>query len=122
ILTGNVAPTISGPTAQTVGTGPFVFSAARGNAITVADPDGLGNTESVYLQTVNGTLTAVHTSGLASITGNGTHALGLTGTLAALNSALDGLRFQSATGTTWDYLSALISDAGNTNGRARTGS
>jgi hypothetical protein len=120
VVPGNVPPTVNGPHHQTAGAGPLTFSAVNGNAITVGDPDGLGGNETVYVQVLTGTLTPGNTSGLASSSGSGSRTLALTGTLSALNTALDGLKYQAAGGTTLDYLNVMISDAGNTNGRPKT--
>jgi hypothetical protein len=122
VLPGNVPPTVSGPGFQAAHADPLVFSAANGNAITVAHSTGIGGNEVVYLQTLYGTLSVTNTTGLASISGQGTRFLTLTGTLQALNTALDGLKFQSAAGTSSDYLNVLINDNGNTNGRPKSGS
>ena len=79
---------------------PLVFSAAGGNAISVSDPDAEGAEVRVTLATTNGTLTLATTAGLAFSAGSGTGDAGatFTGTIAAINAALDGLTFTPAGG------------------------
>ncbi|MEP1209160.1 MAG: DUF4347 domain-containing protein, partial [Rhizobiaceae bacterium] len=95
----NVAPVNSAPVtggsaiaATTVAEdAPLVFNAANGNALSVDDPDGDNLT--VTLTVTNGTLTAATGSG-ATLGGDGTANLTLTGTQAQVNAALDGLTYQ----------------------------
>ncbi|NRB29797.1 MAG: DUF4347 domain-containing protein, partial [Rhizobiaceae bacterium] len=68
----------------------LIFNAGNGNAITVDDPDG--DTLTVTLSVTNGTLTAATGSG-ATIGGDGTANLTLSGTQAQVNAALDGLSY-----------------------------
>ncbi len=71
----------------------LVFSTANHNAITLTG----GNPTQVETLTLttgsDGTLTVTSTAGLASIIGNGTASVKLTGTSATLNAALQGLTF-----------------------------
>ncbi|MEM1040019.1 MAG: Ig-like domain-containing protein, partial [Pseudomonadota bacterium] len=69
---------------------PLVFNAANGNTISVDDPDG--DTVTVTLTATNGTLLA-NAAGAATISGQGTASVTLSGTQAQVNSALDGLSF-----------------------------
>jgi hypothetical protein len=89
------------------------------NALSVADGDANGSTETVFLQVLYGTLAVGNTAGLGSASGNGTSLLILSGTVPNLNAALDGLRYlyappadsPSGDGSiNSDYLSILISD------------
>src|SRR5207253_9429583 len=63
-------------------------------------------------QVLHGSVFAVNTAALASLSGNGTNLLTMSGTIAALNAALDGLEYQAPAGTTSDYLNVLISARG----------
>jgi VCBS repeat-containing protein len=90
----NDAPVNTLPAAQTVNEDTArVFSAANGNAIRVADVDS--STLTTTLSIGNGTLTAV-TSGGATLTGNGTSSVILSGTAVQINAALNGLLFTPA--------------------------
>jgi parallel beta-helix repeat protein len=107
----------------------LVFSAARGNAITVFDQDAyLGVTSpsatltqvdgvlEVNLQAVNGVLTLGSTSNLISVLGNGTNSITITGTIAAINAALDGLSYtptQDFNGLVLNAITITTSDLGN---------
>ena len=89
----NDAPQTTVPPAQaTAEDAPLVFSAANGNAITLADTDG-GAIE-VTLAVGEGTLTGVAVAGV-TLSGNGTATLTLTGTPADITTALDGLAYAS---------------------------
>ena len=92
-LTPSGAVAAPGPQFQTPGV-PIIFSTA--NAITVSDP-AIGNgQDTVYVQVPGGTLTATNTGSLSAATGNGTSTL--TGGIAALNNALDGLTYAPPAG------------------------
>ncbi|MGL4397163.1 MAG: tandem-95 repeat protein, partial [Hyphomicrobium sp.] len=87
----NDAPINTVPGAQTtVEDTALIFSAANGNAITVADVD---STLTSTLTIANGTLTLGSISGV-TVTGNGTGTLTVSGSASAINAALSGLRFQ----------------------------
>ena len=90
----NVAPVNTVPAAQSTPEDvPLVFSAANGNAITVADADsGLLTTT---LSVTSGKLTAVAFTG-ATIASNGTALVTISGSAAAINGALNGLSYASA--------------------------
>jgi hypothetical protein len=121
----NLAPTIGVPGAQSIAAGTVLtFAQGTGNAITVADGDSAGGSEAVYLQTVNGgRLTIADTPGVTVASGaNDSAGMGLTGTVAALNRALDGLRYAPPAGVTSNTLDVLINDNGNSGGPARTAS
>src|SRR5438552_5977472 len=91
-----------------------VFSTANGNAITVTDVDGGSATEKVTLTATNGTVTLGSTTGL-TVTGNGTATLVATGTLAALNSGLNGTTYAPAANYNGPAgLTVLSNDQGNT--------
>jgi len=88
-------PAITAPTAASVGENlSLSFSTANGNAISVADTNAGAKTDTLTLSVTNGTLTLGATSGLTFKSGkNGTSAFSIAGTLANLNSALNGLTY-----------------------------
>lgn len=71
------------------------FSAVTGNAISISDVDAQSSDLRVVLTSTNGTLSLAHSTGLKSVTGNGSSdsPMILTGTLSNINAALDGLKF-----------------------------
>ncbi|MFL5347091.1 MAG: Ig-like domain-containing protein [Hyalangium sp.] len=73
----------------------LLFSSAGGNALSAADPDAGSELVQVTLTSTHGTLTLGATSGLTFSSGDGTAdaSMTFTGTLAAINAALEGLRF-----------------------------
>jgi hypothetical protein len=72
----------------------LVFCAANGNAITLTDPAVAGTSDSLTLKLSEGTLTLGSTSELTFTSGqNDTASMTLTGTLASLQAALNGLVF-----------------------------
>ena len=91
IVNVNNTPVNTVPGVQTVNEETaLVFSSTNGNAITVNDPDG-GNL-TVLLTVANGTLLLGSTAGVV-MTGNGTGTVTLSGPIAALNGALNGLAY-----------------------------
>lgn len=87
---------------------------AAASAISIADVDAGAGSLSTTLTSVNGTLTLATTAGLA-VAGDGSASVVASGTLTALNAALDGLRFTPAP----DYfgaasISIATDDHGNT--------
>lgn len=91
----NDAPVNTVPGAQTTGdTIPLVFSTPNANAISVADVDagtGLVRMSFATGAAANGTLSLANPGGgLATLTGNGTASVVATGTITALNTALNG--------------------------------
>ncbi|MCC6917556.1 MAG: VCBS repeat-containing protein [Alphaproteobacteria bacterium] len=101
----------------------IVFDAAHGNAIAVSDVDAGVGDETVTLGVAHGDLTLATTAGLTSFTGDGTGSVTLTGSIAELNAALDGLTYTpDADYNGTDSLSVAIDDNGNTGGGALTDS
>ena len=95
----NEAPVHSVPGPQTVGDiATLVFSQANGNRILVRDDSG-NNAVQVTLTATNGTLTLAGTAGLSFTVGDGTAdaTMTFTGTLSAINTALNGLAFAPGT-------------------------
>ncbi|QDQ26773.1 Ig-like domain-containing protein [Chitinimonas arctica] len=89
----NAAPPVNGvPGAQSLAEdSTLVFSVGNGNAVTVADADGGALTTVVSVG--NGTLTAVVFNG-ANITNNGSGSVTISGTVASVNGALNGLVYR----------------------------
>ncbi len=73
----------------------LVFSSGNGNQISIQDPDGSGSTCEVTVSVTNGTLTLASTTGLIFTTGDGTtdSAMTFRGTVANINTALNGLSY-----------------------------
>jgi Tol biopolymer transport system component len=111
----NDAPTITLPSAQAIlEDNTLVFSTSHLNAIALADVDAEGGIEALTLTASNGTLTVVNAIGLASLGGNASSAVSLTGTIAQLNAALEGLQFVPASHYFGNAgLSIAIDDQGN---------
>ncbi|WP_203156012.1 tandem-95 repeat protein [Methylobacterium aquaticum] len=111
----NDAPVNGLPEAQaTAEDTPLVFSAATGNAVTVSDPDARDGRVTTTLGVLHGTLTLGSRTGV-TVTNDGTGAVTLTGTIAAINAALDGTTYRPAA----DYngpetLTIVTTDNGNT--------
>ena len=89
------AVTAIAPSAQTTPEdASIVFSTANGNAIEFDDPDNsVSGNVIVKLSVPNGTLQLGGTSGLVSVSGNGSETIIVTGTMASITTALDGLNY-----------------------------
>lgn len=109
----NDAPvnTVPGPQTTTQNT-----SLNFGSTISVADVDANINPVEVQLGVSNGTLTLSTTNGLTFTNGgNGTASMTFTGTLTAINTALNGLVYRPVMGYTGpDQLTITTNDQGNT--------
>ncbi|MBR1121079.1 VCBS repeat-containing protein [Bradyrhizobium lablabi] len=93
----NEAPVNAAPSAVTAGdNGTVTFSASLNTAVTVSDNEGDALTTT--LDVVHGTLTLGSTAGLTSVSGNGTGHVVVSGSPAAINSALSGLSYQASPG------------------------
>jgi hypothetical protein len=95
--------TVPGPQTATVNT-PLTFSTAGANRISVADADAGSSPARVTLVSTNGTLTLATTAGLSFSQGDGTadSTMTFTGTLTAINAALEGLLFAPSPGFAGD--------------------
>ena len=95
--------------------GSLIFSAGTGNAITISDIDvGSGN-ETVTLTVTGGTLALGSHAGLVSFSPDNAASITLTGTMANINNALEGLTYTgnlNFNGT--DTLTVNTNDNGNT--------
>ena len=114
----NDAPVNQIPAAQSVDRdGSLIFSTAQGNAIRVSDVDvGSGEME-VTLTGTNGRLTLGSTNGLTLLVGSGINDSVATfrGTLTAINTALEGLKFSPLNGYSGSAsLQITTSDLGGT--------
>src|SRR4029079_4314744 len=92
----NDAPVNTVPGTQSVNEDTaLVFSAANGNAISIADVDVGGGTETVTLSVASGTLTLATLAGLSFSGGDGSADATMTcsGTVAAIDAALNGLSY-----------------------------
>ena len=122
----NDAPVNIVPGAQATGVNTaLTFGAATSNAIAISDADAASATLQVSLGITNGTFTLASTAGLSFTAGDGTSdaAMTFTGTIAAINAALDGASFIPTTAYSGDAAIALVtSDLGNTGGGALTDS
>ncbi|HSE31786.1 MAG TPA: Calx-beta domain-containing protein, partial [Pyrinomonadaceae bacterium] len=114
----NDAPvnTVPGPQSTNQNT-PLTFSSGNGNQISVADVDAGTNAIQVTLTATNGTLTLSGTSGLAFTVGDGTAdaTMTFTGTIANINTALNGMTFTPNLGFSGAATVAITTnDLGNT--------
>ena len=123
ITTKNVAITVPEVTLAPVDTIPgtqtvnenstLTFSSGNSNAIAFSTTDG--NVEQVTLSVANGTLTLGSTTGLTSVTGNGTNSVVIIqGSTANINTALNGLAYAGTFGTYGsDTLTIAAKDTGS---------
>ena len=101
VIAVNDAPVNSVPGSQIVGQGnPLVFNSLKGNLISVSDVDIGSASIQVTLTATHGTLTLSSATGLSFTFGDSSADATMTfsGTLSAVNSALNGLIFTPATG------------------------
>jgi hypothetical protein len=111
------APLNAVPGAQSTATDTaIVFSTANGNAISVSDVDLAGGELELTLSVAHGTLTLSGTAGLtfSAGTGSGDATMTFSGTLADVNAALEGLRYDPSTAYSGpDALDVTSNDLGN---------
>lgn len=117
----NDAPVNTVPAAQAVNEDTdLVFSAANSNAISIADIDASSSSVKVSLDVAHGTLTLATMDGLTFVDGtsNGQASVHVTGTIASINAALNGLKYRGTqhynTTRGAEALVVLTSDQGNT--------
>ena len=112
------APVNTVPSAQVVDEdASLVFSSGGGNAISISDVDANGGDMAVTLNATNGTLTLSGIAGLAFVTGDGSDdaTMVFTGTVAVINTALEGMTFDPAPGFSGAASVQIITDdQGNT--------
>jgi hypothetical protein len=121
-LTGSAAVAIAvdpyvtaPPTASVLENGTYSFSASAADPITVTDGAASGTSDSLTLTVLHGKLTLASIAGLTFTSGaNGSSSITVTGTLANLNAALNGLVYAPATGYTGsDTLTVGVTDPGD---------
>jgi hypothetical protein len=88
-------PTVAAPATESVSdSSSLVFSTAKGDGIDGTDPEAGSTTEEIVLTATHGTLKLATTSGVKIFSGsNKSASMTISGTLASLNSALNGLTF-----------------------------
>jgi len=124
----NDAPVYTVPIVQNIAEdGSLVLSVANNNAIVVSDVDAGINPLQVTLTAANGSLTLASTAGLTLTAGTGVAdgSVTFTGTVTAINAALDGLQFAAApnfTGNTQILLAVNDQNNGNQGGGGALGS
>ena len=120
----NDAPTNAVPGAQTTAFNtPIVLSAANGNRLSITDIDAGSGSLAIVLTATNGAVTLGSLAGLTFSTGDGIAdtVSAFTGTLAAINAALDGMIFTPTSGYSGPASVRLqTDDQGNTGGGALT--
>ncbi len=100
----------------------ITFSGTNGNKISVSDADAGSGIVKVTVSADHGSLSATEPSG-GTRGGNGTHTLQLTGTVSAVNTALDGLGYTpDANYNGGDTITVASDDQGNSGGAARADS
>jgi hypothetical protein len=88
-------PSVTAPATESVSdSSSLVFSTSKGDAIDGTDPEAGSTTEEIVLTATHGTLKLATTSGVKIVSGsNRSASMTISGTLANLNSALNGLTF-----------------------------
>jgi hypothetical protein len=115
---GNLMPHVSVPNTQlTPADTSITFSAGNSSLISICDPDAGMSPLAITLNADNGTITLAGTAGLTFSDGDGTadESITFTGSLAAINAALNGLTYTPETGYHGlGTLTVWADDQGNT--------
>ncbi len=122
-INGLAPPTVTAPsTASVVQNGSLVFSSANGNAISATDAAAGSNSDSLTLTVTHGVLTLSTVSGLSFTSGtNGSATFTVSGTVANLNAALNGLTYTPTAGYTGsDSLAISVTDPGDSETGSRS--
>jgi hypothetical protein len=117
-ITVNAAPSVTAPTSVNVlENASTTFSTSNGAPITFTDTAASGTSDQLTLSVLDGKLTLGATGGITVLAGgNGTSSMTITGTLANLNAAVNGLVYVPRSGFTGtDTLSISVKDT-NDNG------
>jgi hypothetical protein len=107
VLAQDDTPTETAPASITATAG-SAFSFTGTNAVSVSDDAVNGETFTVTVTAGTGTLADTVTTG---VTGSGSHALTITGSLTQINSALAAMTYTGATGTTSDSITVRTVDS-----------
>ncbi|MFN2577805.1 MAG: choice-of-anchor Q domain-containing protein [Pyrinomonadaceae bacterium] len=114
----NDAPVNNVPGPQTVPeNSTLTFSTANGNGVSISDVDAGGSAARLTLTATNGVITLGSTAGLAFTVGDGTAdpTMTFTGTIASINTALQGMQFIPTNGYSGPAtLQIVTNDQGNT--------
>ncbi len=111
----NDAPTLTIPAAQSVNED-LILTLSGANAIVVADIDAGAAVAQFTISAGNGLLSLSGTAGLSFLTGTGASdaSMSFTGTLAAINTALNGLSYQANSNYNGlDVIAISVDDLGN---------
>ncbi len=111
----NDAPTLTIPSAQSVNED-LILTLSGANAIMVADIDAGAAPVQFSISAGNGVLSLSGTAGLSFLTGTGSNdaSMSFTGTLAAINTALNGLTYQGNSNFNGlDGIAVSVDDLGN---------
>ena len=116
VVAVNDAPQNRTPDAQTgMEDTDLVFSAARGNAISIVDPDSSDGLVTTTLHVEHGTLKLAGWAFRVDVTGDGTDTLTLTGTVGAITAQLDMLTYRGVLNYSGiETLTVTTSDNGQT--------
>ena len=116
----NEGPSVNGLSNQSVDEdASLIFSSGNGNAFSVSDPDDFGADMEATVSVDHGTVTAAGGSG-ATLAGDGSATLTITGSESEINAALDGLVYTSDAdfhtdgAADPDTITVTIDDQGNT--------
>ncbi|PKU25885.1 Ig-like domain-containing protein [Telmatospirillum siberiense] len=117
----NDAPAISLPGSLSVSD---TQAHALPTAIQISDADARGGTETITITAAQGGILRIGATGAGlTVSGNGSSAITLSGSLSALNGALTGLTYQAlSTAQGSDTLTVTVNDQGNSGGPAQTAS
>ncbi|MEM8964820.1 MAG: Ig-like domain-containing protein [Bacteroidota bacterium] len=109
----NEPPVITIPGAQTTNEdNDLEFNATNSNVISIADADG--DIQTVTITTTNGTFTLSQTTGLTSVSGDGTNSLSFGGSLTDINNALNGATFNPTADYSGSASVTIATNDGNT--------
>ena len=113
----NDAPLLTVPVLQTINEDALLtFSSVNGNQIAISDVDAGGSSVQFTVSAANGTLTLNGITGLTFLSGDGTAdaSMQFTGSVAAINTALNGMSFASTANFNGGAgLGFVVSDLGN---------
>ena len=94
----NDAPVITSPGLQIIPQDGSLTFDAGSNEISISDVDAGTVVQSVTMVGNHGIITLINIGGLASLNGNGTDLVTLSGTLSDINAALNGMQFDPTSG------------------------